>query len=225
VSDATSTVAAGALVERARLERSEMMLLELERVALELFEARGFGEVTVDEIATAGGISARTFYRYFPAKDDVLQVRIDQRAAALRVALAARPADEPPLRSLRLAYEEVAGAEDPVLVRRWIDVVASTPGVVRSVLGGIQLKCHPVTAEFLGARLGQPGDGLVTTMLAAAAGGVVQAAQTRWFLRGGDLAGTISEALAVLEGYVGNDPSAWTAPGVSSGRAPADRGR
>ena len=36
-------------------------------------------------------------------------------------------------------------------------------------------------------------------MLAAAAQGVIQAAQTQWFLHGGDLATMISEGLEVLE--------------------------
>jgi hypothetical protein len=40
-------------------------------------------------------------------------------------------------------------------------------------------------------------------MLAAAAGGVIQAAQTEWFVRGGDLAQKISEGLDVLERGVG----------------------
>ena len=71
------------------------MFSELEAVALRLFEERGFNEVTIEEIAAEAHISTRTFYRYFPAKEDVLQLRIDRRAEALRAALAARPGDEP----------------------------------------------------------------------------------------------------------------------------------
>ncbi len=36
-------------------------------------------------------------------------------------------------------------------------------------------------------------------MLAAAVGGVIQAAQTRWYVLGGNLATAISEGLEVLE--------------------------
>ena len=53
-------------------------------------------------------------------------------------------------------------------------------------------------AEFFAARLDLAGDALVPVMLAAAAGGVVQAAQTKWFIEGGDLAAMISEGLEVL---------------------------
>jgi AcrR family transcriptional regulator len=203
-------LATESLAAQLRVRRSEMMISELEAVALELFEARGFDDVTVDEIASEAHISVRTFYRYFPAKEDVLQVKIDRRSEALRAALSARPADEPPLHSLRLALEEVASLEDTENLRRWTNVIAATPGVLRAVLGGIQLKSSRVMAEFFGSRLDLPSDALVPTMLAAAAGGVIQASQTRWFLQGGDLAARISEGLEVLERGIGSDPRTWS---------------
>jgi hypothetical protein len=140
----------------------------------------------------------------------VLQVKIDGRAAALRAALSTRPTDEAPLHSLRLALEEVVSAEDPAYGRRWTAVVAATPGVLKAVVGGIQLKSHRVMAEFLGARFGLPEHDLVPVMLAAAAGGVIQAAHTQWFLLGGDLATRISEGLEVLERGIGADPGSWS---------------
>jgi AcrR family transcriptional regulator len=198
-----------------RTKRSELMISELEGIALGLFEERGFVAVTVEEIASAARISVRTFYRYFPAKEDVLQVKIDKRAHALRAALSTRPTDEAPLHSLRLALDEVVSVEDPAYVRRWTAVVAATPSVVNAVIGGIQLKSHRVMAEFLGSRLGVPSHDLVPTMLAAAVGGVIQAAQTQWFLHGGDLAARISEGLEVLETGIGSDPRTW--PGRAKG--------
>ncbi len=197
------------LAVQMRARRSEMMLGTLEGVALRLFEERGFASVTVDEIAAEAQISARTFYRYFPAKEDVLQVVTDRRSEALANTLAARPADEPPLQSLRQALEAVLSAEDPVVVRRWIAVVQATPSVLKAVVGGIQLKSQRVMADFFGSRLSLPGDALVPTMLAAAAGGVIMAAHTRWFFVGGDLAATVSESLEVLETGFGSGPQHW----------------
>jgi AcrR family transcriptional regulator len=193
------------LAAQLRMRRSEMMISELEAVALLLFEERGFDQVTVDEIASEAHISARTFYRYFPAKEDVLQVKIDRSSEALRLALAARPVDEPPLHSLRLALVEAVSLEDAALSRRWTAVVAASPSVLRTVLGGIQLKSQRVIAEFLGSRLGLPGNALVPTMLAAAVGGVIQATRTQWFLEGGDLATKISESLEILERAISPD--------------------
>ena len=199
-------VATPSLAAQLRARRSEMMIAELEAVALRLFEERGFDAVTVEDIATEAGISVRTFYRYFPTKEDVLQVQTDQRSSALRAALSARPTDEPPLRSLRRALEATVSAEDLTLRRRWIAVIVGAPSVVNGVIGGIQIKIQPVIAEFLGTRLGVPSDGLVPTMLAAATGGILQRAHTQWFTNGGDLAKMISEGLEVLEQGVGSNP-------------------
>ncbi len=189
------------------------MLSELEAVALRLFDQRGFANVTVEEIALEAHISVRTFYRYFAAKDDVLQLRIDRRSDILREALAARPANEPPLRSLRLVLEAEFSTVDPIVLRRWIAVIADNPNVMKGVVGAIQLKIQPVIAEFLGSRLGLPSDALVPTMLAAASIGVVQAAHTQWFIHDGDLATTMSASLAVLEKGISTDPRTWAAPG------------
>jgi TetR/AcrR family transcriptional regulator, regulator of mycofactocin system len=190
---------AESLAIRLRTKRSQMMVDTLEDFALRLFEERGFDAVTVDDIALEAQISPRTFYRYFAAKDDVLQVTIERRSEALRDMLAARPHDEPPVHSLSQALKSVLSVEDPVAVRRWIGVVQATPSALRGVIGGIQLRTHVVIAEFFGSRLEVAADSLVPTMLAAAAGGVIMAAQTQWFFYGGDMAATVSESLEVLE--------------------------
>jgi AcrR family transcriptional regulator len=198
------------LAARLRAKRSEMMVSELEAIALRLFEQRGFDEVTVEDIASEAQISVRTFYRYFPTKEDVFQHQIVRRSDGLRAALAGRPLDEPPLHSLRLAYAQQIAAEDTDLLRQWIAVIATTPSVVKAVLGGIQLNTQRVIAEFVATRLDLPGDALVPTMLAAAAQGVIQAALTQWFVHGGDLATTISQSLEVLERGIGTDPKSWS---------------
>ncbi len=213
-----------------RAKRSEMMVSELEAVALRLFDQRGFANVTVEEIASEAHISVRTFYRYFAAKEEVLQLRIDRRSKVLREALASRPADEPPMRSLRVTLEEEFSAVDPIVLRRWIAVIADNPNVMKGVVGAIQLKIHPVIAEFFGSRLGLPSEALVPTMLAAAAMGVVQAAHTQWFIHDGDLATTMSESLAVLERGISTDLKTWAASedavaAQEGGSSPPTRGR
>ena len=187
------------LAQKTQQKRSEMMVSELEAVALAMFESQGFAAVNVEEIAAEARISTRTFYRYFPTKEDVLQVRIRREAEALRDALAERPADEPPLHSLRLAVERAVSAEDPVLRKRWIGVVAATPSALRAVLGGCILLLNGVLAEFFGSRLSLPSNALVPTMLAAAASGVIKAAEMHWIVHGGNLATIASEGLGVLE--------------------------
>ena len=201
------------LAQQMRAQRAAMMAAEVEAVALRLFEQRGFAEVTVDDVASAANISVRTFYRYFASKEDVLQLLIDRRTEALRVALAARPDGEPPLHSLRVALEETIRGEDLERLRSWATVIAAAPSVVNGVLGGIQTKTQRLMADFVGERLGVPGDDLVPTVLAAAVGGVVQSAHIRWHVEGGDLASAVAAGIGVLERGIGTDPTTWSTAG------------
>ncbi len=43
----------------------------IEKAALEVFQKKGFDETRVEDIAAAAGISRRTFFRYFPSKNDI----------------------------------------------------------------------------------------------------------------------------------------------------------
>jgi len=92
----------------------------LEDVALELFATRGFDETTVDELAVAGGVGRRTFFRYFPTKLDVVLGELDGGLAALNAVLADRPGADPvaAARAAFLAVNRYADAELPALRRR-----------------------------------------------------------------------------------------------------------
>lgn len=78
-------------------------------IALDLFAEHGFDQVTVDQIATAAGMSGRTFHRYFPAKEDVVVGEPEQWGEFVRDAFAARPADEPVWDSLLASFEAFIG--------------------------------------------------------------------------------------------------------------------
>jgi AcrR family transcriptional regulator len=45
---------------------------ELVAAAVRLFRSRGYEETTVDDIAAAAGVGRRTYFRYFPSKEDAI---------------------------------------------------------------------------------------------------------------------------------------------------------
>ena len=160
-------MATSSLARQLSHERSEMMTTQLEAVALRLFEERGF-DVTVDEIATEAGIShARSTATSLRRKTCS---RSGSTAGARPSAqpLASRPVDgpTPPIPPARRCRRW-----SPPRMRSWAEISAhasrAAPTVLKAVVGGIQLKSHRVTAEFLGTRLGLPADALVPVMLAA----------------------------------------------------------
>ena len=68
-----------------------------------LFDERGYHETTVDDIAARADVAQRTFFRYFPTKEAVLFGPAEDIRTLMLAELAARPADEEPLRSLLAA--------------------------------------------------------------------------------------------------------------------------
>jgi AcrR family transcriptional regulator len=82
--------------------------------ALSLFLERGFEETTVDQIAAAADVSVRSFFHYFPAKEDVVASWQDGFGARLADAVAARPKSETLARAVEQAMlTSIAAAADP----------------------------------------------------------------------------------------------------------------
>jgi AcrR family transcriptional regulator len=67
--------------------------------AVRLFAEKGYAETTVEEIADAAAISPRTFFRYFPTKEDVV-IWDEYDPIALEL-MASRPSHESPAESFR----------------------------------------------------------------------------------------------------------------------------
>src|SRR6478735_4898687 len=91
-----------------RAQRKEETRAAIRDAAFRLFAEQGFEATTVDDIARAADVSPRTFFRYFPTKDDVVFADHPERIERLRQALLDRPADEPVLASVREAILTLA---------------------------------------------------------------------------------------------------------------------
>jgi AcrR family transcriptional regulator len=89
--------------ERRERKRTKTRLM-IQAEALRLFAAKGYSETTVEEIADAAAISPRTFFRYFPSKEDV--VIWDEYDPLVPELLQARPDDEPAAETLRAVIRE-----------------------------------------------------------------------------------------------------------------------
>jgi AcrR family transcriptional regulator len=119
-----------AMASGLREQKKERTHDELVTTALRLFDAQGFDETTVEEIAEAVGVSPRTFFRYFPQKEDVLFAddgtnRGDEVLELLRQ----RDRDAEPALALQAALLEISpGYEEELpklLLRKRI--IAATP--------------------------------------------------------------------------------------------------
>ncbi len=76
---------------------------QISETATQLFIEHGFAATTIDQIAEVAGVSRRSFFRYFPSKEDVILGELVERGPLVAAALAARPEDEPPWDALRAA--------------------------------------------------------------------------------------------------------------------------
>jgi AcrR family transcriptional regulator len=78
---------------------------ELSLAAYELVVEKGYGNVTVDDMAAAGGVSRSTFLRYFRTKDQAILVALKAYVERMADTLRARPRDEDDWSALRSAIE------------------------------------------------------------------------------------------------------------------------
>jgi AcrR family transcriptional regulator len=78
---------------------------ELSVAAYELVVEKGYGNVTLDDMAAAGGVSRSTFLRYFRTKDQAILIAFKAYVERMAHALRARPAEEDDWSALRCAIE------------------------------------------------------------------------------------------------------------------------
>jgi AcrR family transcriptional regulator len=130
----------------------------IEQAALRVFLERGYEGTTAEQIATAAGISTRTFFRYFPhGKGDVMILEARRPMLALAEQVAARPSEESPLTAVRRAWSELL-ANDPGLGPNdaaviYGQIAIDHPDLLARMIGERQLVMESLVPS-LAARIG-----------------------------------------------------------------------
>lgn len=84
-------------------------------VAIRLFAERGYAAVSVAEICAAADVAPRSFFRYFPAKEDVLLEPMRELADRFQASIASAPAGMSDAEALERGLREQA----ELMLARW----------------------------------------------------------------------------------------------------------
>jgi AcrR family transcriptional regulator len=175
--------------------------------ALELYEERGFEDVTVAEIAERVGLTKRTFFRYFADKREVLFAGAAELQDAMVTAVADAPDGVSAITAV-LAAVRVGGAQ---LIqygeggrRRQAVVAASTELQERELI-----KFAELTAALAGALRQRGVQELAATLTAQAGIAVFTSAFGLWVQENGlrDYAELVEESIDVLRSELSNGPA------------------
>lgn len=153
---------------------------ELGRIGLELFVTRGFENVTVDDIARAAGIGRRTFFRYFPSKNDIAWGDFDGLLVSFAQSLATA-GDVPVVDAIRLGvrrFNDVPDTERDTHRHRMRMLLTTPELVAHSTVRYADWR--RVIADFVGERLGIDGGSPVPQAVSWACLGISLAAYEAW---------------------------------------------
>ncbi len=188
------------VVDTLRERTRRAVRAEIAQAAVALFAERGFDETTVEDIARAVGMTKRSFFRYFPAKEDAVfggtEVLVEQVVADLE----ARPAAEGPWEALRTVltarHEQIHSAGTDLAGLRLIE---STPAL-RARMHQKRELWRRAARDVLLARSGGALDAFAADLLTNAAAAVLDAVGQEWVRTDGraDRAALLDRGFAAL---------------------------
>jgi AcrR family transcriptional regulator len=174
--------------------------LMIQSEALRLFDEKGYAQTTVEEIADAAAISPRTFFRYFPSKEDVV-IWDEYDPLALEL-LASRPENEPLAETFRALMRETLGGlhrRDPARLLARVRLAVTVPELQARFLDE-QTRGIEQLAPLLVRKRGAPTDELKLRVIGSALFGAVTVALDLWQRDGGksDLLALLDKAIDTL---------------------------
>jgi TetR/AcrR family transcriptional regulator, regulator of mycofactocin system len=138
----------------------------ISNVAIDLFSAHGFDEVSVDDVAHAAGIARRTLFRYYPSKNALPWGDFDAHLEHMRDLLAGLDPDVPigdALRTALLAFNSF-DENETARHRQRMRVILET-AALQAYSMTMYAGWRAVVAAFVARRLGaKPGDLLPQTV-------------------------------------------------------------
>ena len=180
----------------------------LSNVAIDLFAAHGFDEVSVDDVAQAAGIARRTLFRYYPSKNALPWGDFDAHLERMRDQLSDLDPGVPirdALRTALLAFNTFDEAET-ARHRQRMRVILQT-AALQAYSMTMYAGWRAVVAAFVARRLGGKAGDLVPQTVAWTMLGVALSAYEHWLADEsvslaealGDAFDTVSDGLVALD--------------------------
>ncbi|MEU2285306.1 TetR family transcriptional regulator [Streptomyces sp. NPDC013178] len=188
--------------------------------AFQLFLERGYEQTTVDDIVALAGVGRRSFFRYFPSKEDVVFPDHERCLADMTAFLAASDAGHEPVRRVCDAARLVLlmYAENPSFSVQRYRLTKKVPGL-RAYELSVVWRYERALAEYLRGRFaGRPDGNLRADVIAAAVVAAHNNALRSWLRSNGegDASATVDHALRYVQ-------SAFGAPSATpAGEQPED---
>lgn len=204
---------------------------ELSALAVELFLERGYEGTTVEDIAAAAGMSRRSFFRYFPSKEDVVFPDHERCLADMTAFLAASDEGHEPVRRVCDAARLVLRmyAENPSFSVQRYRLTKQVPGL-RAYELSVVWRYERALAEYLRGRFsGRPDGNLRADVIAAAVVAAHNNALRSWLRSDGtgDASTTVDHALGYVQSAFGSPdtpaPERPERPGPPGGGGGPDR--
>ncbi|MET8703212.1 TetR family transcriptional regulator [Kitasatospora sp. NPDC004723] len=194
--------------------------------AFELFLERGFEQTTIDDIVSLAGVGRRSFFRYFPAKEDVVFPDHERGLADMTEFLESGTGEEDPVRHAGDAARLVLRmyAEQPSFSVQRYRLTRKVPGLRAYELSVVWRYEHTL-AHYLRGRFAERPDGpLRADVVAAAVVAAHNHALRTWLRSGGesDWVAEVDRAMAFVTDTWSDRPGGGGS-GAADGAGPGEQ--
>jgi AcrR family transcriptional regulator len=178
--------------------------------AFQLFLERGYEQTTVDDIVTLAGVGRRSFFRYFPSKEDVVFPDHERCLADMTAFLGASGEEPEPVQRVCDAARLVLRmyAENPTFSVQRYRLTKQVPGL-RAYELSVVWRYERALAEYLRRQFAGRRDGTLQADVIAAAVVAAHNNALRSWLRSdgqGDASAAVDHALGYVQTVFGVTP-------------------